>query len=109
VVGFSRVRVSRVRVRIRVSVRIRVRVRLRVRLSFSGANLNRKTLGGELLPERPFYVQYGSHRRPVRLGRTAGVVLWSPYTVWSVRCFDGPKYKPYVPRIAIVEQYKPFG
>jgi len=46
-VGFSRV--SRVRVSM-VRVRIRVSVRIRVRFSF---NLNRKTLGGELLPERP--------------------------------------------------------
>jgi len=38
-VGFSRVS--------------KVRVRIRVRFTFSGANLNRKTLGDELLLERP--------------------------------------------------------
>ena len=48
VVGFSRVsRVSRVS-----KVRVKVSVRISVRFSFNYANLNRKTLGGELLSER---------------------------------------------------------
>ena len=50
-VRFSRV--SRVRV-------CSVRVRIRVRFSFNGANLNKKTLGGELLPEHR--VTLGFHR-----------------------------------------------
>jgi len=32
------------------------------------------------------YVQSGSHRRPVWLGRTSGVVFWSPYMGRCGRC-----------------------
>jgi len=48
IVGLSRV--SRVR---RIRTGIKIRVMIRIRFSFSGANLNRKTLGDELLPGSP--------------------------------------------------------
>ena len=54
-------RVSKVS-RVRVSVSIGVSVRIRVRFSFIGANLNPKTLGSELLLERPINLTLGLGR-----------------------------------------------